>query len=164
MGNHSSILAWEIPWTEEPGELQSMGSQKTSRLNNKNLFKDPGFKYRPMLKPWKLGLHHILGATVAGPGFEPRQAVPESMCLGHALPLTENHHGGCQSHRDLLTCDCSRPRVGSARRQWEGLTVGVLQAPLNSSSNPGIPHSLGILKLKKDLLPGNLLSPVTSAE
>ena len=24
---HSSILAWEIPWTEEPGELQSMGSQ-----------------------------------------------------------------------------------------------------------------------------------------
>ena len=24
---HSSILAWRIPWTEEPGELQSMGSQ-----------------------------------------------------------------------------------------------------------------------------------------
>ena len=25
---HSSILAWKIPWTEEPGELQSMGSQR----------------------------------------------------------------------------------------------------------------------------------------
>ena len=25
---HSSILAWRIPWTEEPGGLQSMGSQK----------------------------------------------------------------------------------------------------------------------------------------
>ena len=25
---NSSILAWEIPWTEEPGGLQSMGSQK----------------------------------------------------------------------------------------------------------------------------------------
>ena len=25
---HSSILAWEIPWTEEPGRLQSMGSQR----------------------------------------------------------------------------------------------------------------------------------------
>ena len=24
MGTHSSILAWEIPWTEEPGMLQSM--------------------------------------------------------------------------------------------------------------------------------------------
>ena len=28
MTTHSSILAWEIPWTEEPGRLQSMGSQK----------------------------------------------------------------------------------------------------------------------------------------
>ena len=26
--NYSSILAWEIPWTEEPGRLQSMGSQR----------------------------------------------------------------------------------------------------------------------------------------
>ena len=25
---HSSILAWKIPWTEEPGGLQSMGSQR----------------------------------------------------------------------------------------------------------------------------------------
>ena len=28
MATHSSILAWEIPWTEEPGGLQSVGSQK----------------------------------------------------------------------------------------------------------------------------------------
>ena len=28
MATHSSILAWEIPWTEEPGELQLTGSQK----------------------------------------------------------------------------------------------------------------------------------------
>ena len=28
MATHSSILAWEIPWTEEPGELQSMGPQR----------------------------------------------------------------------------------------------------------------------------------------
>ena len=28
MAIHSSILAWEIPWTEEPGRLQSMGSQQ----------------------------------------------------------------------------------------------------------------------------------------
>ena len=28
MATHSSILAWQIPWMEEPGELQSMGSQK----------------------------------------------------------------------------------------------------------------------------------------
>ena len=28
MATHSSILAWEIPWTEEPGGLQSIGSQR----------------------------------------------------------------------------------------------------------------------------------------
>ena len=29
IATHSSILAWRIPWTEKPGGLQSMGSQKT---------------------------------------------------------------------------------------------------------------------------------------
>ena len=28
MAAHSSVLAWAIPWTEEPGGLQSMGSQR----------------------------------------------------------------------------------------------------------------------------------------
>ena len=28
MAIHSSTIAWEIPWTEEPGRLQSMGSQR----------------------------------------------------------------------------------------------------------------------------------------
>ena len=28
MATHSSFLAWNIPWTEDPGGLQSMGSQK----------------------------------------------------------------------------------------------------------------------------------------
>ena len=28
MATHASVLAWRIPWTEEPGKLQSMGSQR----------------------------------------------------------------------------------------------------------------------------------------
>ena len=31
MVTHSSIPAWRIPWTEEPGRLQSMGSQRVGR-------------------------------------------------------------------------------------------------------------------------------------
>ena len=31
MAPHSSILAWEIPWTEEPSGLQSMGSQRVGQ-------------------------------------------------------------------------------------------------------------------------------------
>ena len=29
MATHFSLLAWEIPWTEEPGGLEPMGSQKS---------------------------------------------------------------------------------------------------------------------------------------
>ena len=29
MATHSSILAWKIPWTEEPGRLQSMGGKES---------------------------------------------------------------------------------------------------------------------------------------
>ena len=28
MSTHSTVLAWEMPWTEEPGGIQSMGSQR----------------------------------------------------------------------------------------------------------------------------------------
>ena len=46
MATHSSILAWEIPWTEEPGGRQSMGSQRVGHIwagkfmlfNFRNLF------------------------------------------------------------------------------------------------------------------------------
>ena len=34
MATHSSTLAWKIPWTEEPGRLQSMWSQSRTRLSD----------------------------------------------------------------------------------------------------------------------------------
>ena len=34
MTNHSSILPWRIPWTEEPRGLQSIGSQNWTQLSN----------------------------------------------------------------------------------------------------------------------------------
>ena len=40
MANHSSVLAWRIPWMEEPGRLLSMGSQtvRHDRASNNTLF------------------------------------------------------------------------------------------------------------------------------
>ena len=39
MTTHSSILAWRIPWTEEPGRLQSTGSQKSqTQLSDDSTF------------------------------------------------------------------------------------------------------------------------------
>ena len=38
MATHSSILAWRIPWTEEPGGLQSTGSQRVGPFGSHSLF------------------------------------------------------------------------------------------------------------------------------
>ena len=41
MAIHSSTIAWKIPWTEEPGGLQSMESQSRTQLSNFTfMFKD----------------------------------------------------------------------------------------------------------------------------
>ena len=42
MVTHSSILAWRIPWTEEPGGLQSMGSKESD--TTEGLKPPPHFK------------------------------------------------------------------------------------------------------------------------
>ena len=36
MATHSSILAWKTPWTEEPGRLQSVGSQSQTQLRGEH--------------------------------------------------------------------------------------------------------------------------------
>ena len=38
MATHPSILAWRIPWTEEPGGLQSMGSQRVRQLTDRQTY------------------------------------------------------------------------------------------------------------------------------
>ena len=44
MATHSSILAWRIPWTEEPGGLQSIGSQRVGHdLATEHACKTPEF-------------------------------------------------------------------------------------------------------------------------
>ena len=43
MATHSSILAWGIPWTEEPGGLQSIGSQKSQTRLKQQHSTHPGF-------------------------------------------------------------------------------------------------------------------------
>ena len=47
MATHSSILPWKIPWTEDRGRLQSMGSQKSRTLNNST--RDLGGNFRESL-------------------------------------------------------------------------------------------------------------------
>ena len=44
MASHSSILAWRIPWMEEPGGLQSTGSQSWTRLSDFTSLQDKDFE------------------------------------------------------------------------------------------------------------------------
>ena len=48
MATHSSTLAWKIPWREEPGRLQSMGSQKVDTTERLHFhFHGPGMDLNP---------------------------------------------------------------------------------------------------------------------
>ena len=68
MATHSSILAWEIPWTEEPGRLQSIGSQRVehdlvTKLNQNQILlhenKVGGLTIRFFLKQFLLSLNVV---------------------------------------------------------------------------------------------------------
>ena len=56
MAAHSSILAWEIPWTVEPGGLKSMGSEKESHTKKDTQLSD----YTTTNEPIKLLQPHGL--------------------------------------------------------------------------------------------------------
>ena len=63
MAAHSSILAWGIPWTEEPGRLQSMGLQSRSLLSahtHKRTRKYSGYKCHI---PWGLNISSVRAET-----------------------------------------------------------------------------------------------------
>ena len=59
MATHTSVLAWKIPWTEEPGGLQSIGSQRVGRdwsalAHIGNIKQGGEFRYHPWkMKSWK---------------------------------------------------------------------------------------------------------------
>ena len=60
MATHSSILAWRIPWTEDPDKLQSMGSQKVGHderltliiCSREPLHKGKTFDHQLPIYPW----------------------------------------------------------------------------------------------------------------
>ena len=65
--SHSSILAWEIPWTEEPGGLQSMGSQRMGH--------DWATKQKTNWATGRLSNLSVVTQLVSGEGGVQRQVV-----------------------------------------------------------------------------------------
>ena len=70
MAPHSSILAWRIPWTEEPGGLQSMGSQRVAHdLVTKETTKNNHFSVKGQVLD--KAAHKLQEQTPRGKGREP---------------------------------------------------------------------------------------------
>ena len=59
MATHSSTLAWKIAWTEEPGGLQSMGSQRVRQDRDFTFTFFLSFKLSNLMQP------HVQGAVAA---------------------------------------------------------------------------------------------------
>ena len=59
MAPHSSTLAWKIPWTEEPGRLQSMESQKSSGEGNGNLLQYSRLENSMDRGAWRTTVHGV---------------------------------------------------------------------------------------------------------
>ena len=80
MSTHSSILAWKIPWTEEPGGLQSMGSQRVAH-GWSSLAHLP----TPPLTKAFICFHHVMGYTAIIPEW--------GLCrlVGYKLPKGRDH-------------------------------------------------------------------------
>ena len=52
MATHSSTLAWKLPWTEEPGRLQSMGSLSVGHDWSDSAAAEAAAKYRGVTSNW----------------------------------------------------------------------------------------------------------------
>ena len=102
MATHSSIVAWEIPWTEQPGRLQSMGLQ---RVGHEFVTKPPP---PPLGVKWYLT--EVCGSTRREPRFPPPGTSREKMTfqLSHVLESVQTHMikqrfstvAVCQHHRE----------------------------------------------------------------
>ena len=68
MATHTSILAWEIPWTKEPGKLPSMGSQRVRHDFTFTYFLE-GKLFHRARRPWTEQRQGLLGRTSVQKGL-----------------------------------------------------------------------------------------------
>ena len=141
---HTSILAWEIPWTEEPGRLQSMGSQKirhdwaTNTLTNINHFRSLLYNLTTILPDKNYKSHRerdcfpssLSYANIAPSGSSQGSCPSCSSCPEHnqnAFLLTQCFLSKLQLILDfsfidvIRTCDCAANKQIMLRKVGEKL-------------------------------------------
>ena len=113
MATHSSILVWKIPWTEEPGGLQSMGSQR-SRTRLSDYYYVSAFIVS--LSYLALGLAFFCQMTSAGNNRKSHSIWPKGQ--GNVLSYsTESSETACLlCTRTLGVLSCDLPRAALAQQ------------------------------------------------
>ena len=116
MTTHSNIVAWAIPWTEEPGGLQSTGSQRVrcdwvtntftsllgwgEEIKPNKLVSSPVRLGKAALHTWKDTRLHLECYCFAGR----RKVYPLSLCLVHPYTSHEYFPSKKKSRRTIPSC------------------------------------------------------------
>ena len=104
MKTHSNIFTWKIPWTEEPGRLQTMGSQRVGHNWAHTHTHIPGYSLHSSHTVHLFPSQHLLGFKAQdlwAPHFEPRKQVRRIMTYEKQLvPALEpiGHNSICFHH------------------------------------------------------------------
>ena len=143
-GSHSSILAWRIPWTEEPGGLQSIGSQRI-RHDWSDWACVQAWEFKPWRWPSSLLTLHL---QVIG-----------KLHLRHNLLLLLSHFSCVQlCETPEMAAHQAPPSLGFSRQEhWSGLPV---PSPMHESEKWKWSHSVvSHLQWSHGLRPTRLLCP-----
>ena len=129
MATHSSILAWRIPWTEEPGRLQSMGSHRVGHDWAHACQTDERHQTREVaLKGWEKALAHMTWNSwwqlSMDDSVEPSDHLPSPACFWES-PCSRNTRN---SGAFLVYAHSISPATG-----WSRLTPLTELNPLNPS-------------------------------
>ena len=98
MAIHSSTLAWKIPWTEKPGRLQSMGSQR-------------------------VGHDWVTLTFIGGSVVKKKNSPANAGTLGHTGLIPESGRSPGEGNGNPLQCSCLENPMD--REAWQATTHGV---------------------------------------
>ena len=168
MATHSSILAWRIPWTEEPGRLQSTGSQRvghdwvsdTVKLEN-HCSRSPStcllqvkmdFPGGPVVKtlPFPLPAGSLCFRTYSVHGPAPSQcSVTVTYHKASVLPRSSSKESTCQCRRHKRFRFDPWVRKIPWRRAWQPIP-GFLPGKIPWTEEPGALQSTGSKRVGQD--------------
>ena len=102
MATHSSILAWRIPWTEEPGRLQPMGLQRVGLESESHSVVSDSFRPHGLYSPWNsLGQNTGVDSLSLLQGIFPTQGLKPGLLHCRQILYQLSHKGSPQKQKAI---------------------------------------------------------------